>query len=249
MNSILFSALEDKDIETVIMACEEKKYVVGDYIIREGEQGDELFIVYKGELICEKTFPGNNSPTFLKNYYPGDSFGELALLYNAPRAASIYAKTECICYSLDRNTFNHIIKESTINKREKYKTFLKNIPLLKGLEDYEIYSICDAIKTQKFLKNTYIIHEGEIGDKFYVLDEGNCKATKLIDNKEIKVKEYKRGDYFGEIALLKDVKRQANVISETDVKLIFLDRNSFNRLLGGLKDKMSKETYQNYVDK
>jgi len=51
-------------------------------------------------------------PTFLKNYVPGEAFGELALLYNAPRAATITSLENSKLYSLDRNTFNCIVKGS-----------------------------------------------------------------------------------------------------------------------------------------
>ena len=51
---------------------------------------------------------------FLKIYEPGEAFGELALLYNAPRAASIKAKTDCLLWALDRNTFNHIVKDASM---------------------------------------------------------------------------------------------------------------------------------------
>jgi cAMP-dependent protein kinase regulator len=50
--------------------------------------------------------------TYLKTYESGESFGELALLYNAPRAASIKAKNTCNLYELDRETFNHIVKDA-----------------------------------------------------------------------------------------------------------------------------------------
>ena len=49
-------------------------------------------------------------PEHLKVYHPGDSFGELALLYNAPRAATIISKTNSVLFSLDRDTFNNIVK-------------------------------------------------------------------------------------------------------------------------------------------
>jgi len=54
----------------------------------------------------------------IQTYIPGESFGELALLYNAPRAASIKAKTEAVLFALDRATFNNIVKDAAI----KYKS-------------------------------------------------------------------------------------------------------------------------------
>ena len=63
------------------------------------------------EFISIKRY--NINRQFLKTYTPGMAFGELALLYNAPRAATIKAKTACVLYALDRQTFNHIVKEAS----------------------------------------------------------------------------------------------------------------------------------------
>ena len=60
----------------------------------------------------------------LRDYAPGEGFGELALLYNAPRAATITAKEESLLWKLDRDTFNHIVKDAAAKKREKYDNFL-----------------------------------------------------------------------------------------------------------------------------
>ena len=83
----MFMALDDNELQVVIDAMDEKKVPAGEYVIKEGDAGDVLFIVESGELSCTKVIDGASK--FLKKYNPGDVFGELALLYNAPRAASI----------------------------------------------------------------------------------------------------------------------------------------------------------------
>ena len=102
-------------------------------------------------------------------YESGEVFGELALMYNAPRAASIYAEEPSVLFSLDRDTFNHIVKNATIQKRQKYDEFLKKIDILSTLDNYEREKICDCLTTEVFNKDDTIIKEGEKGDRFYLI--------------------------------------------------------------------------------
>lgn len=87
--SFMFSALSEKDKNIVLDAMKEENFKKGDRVIKEGDDGDVLFVVESGLYNCTKVFPGNTEPTNLRNYEPGEAFGELALLYNAPRAATI----------------------------------------------------------------------------------------------------------------------------------------------------------------
>ena len=116
--SFLFQSLNEKEFEIVVDALEEKRFKAGEYVIKQGEDGSELFVVENGTLSCSKIFSGKTEPTFLKKYEPGEAFGELALLYNAPRAASILSDSESLLWCLDRETFNHIVKDSSRKKRE-----------------------------------------------------------------------------------------------------------------------------------
>ena len=254
IHSFLFGNLEQKDLEVVINAMEEKVFKKGENIINQGEKGDCLYFVEEGNLKCYKKFQGESEPKLVKEYQPGDSFGELALLYNAPRAATITAESDkVITWVLDRETFNHIVKEAAQKKREKYENFLKNVEILGSIDNYELMQICDALKTATFKKGDYIIKEGEMGDVFYILEEGECEATKTLEpgKPDTVIKEYKVGDYFGERALIRGEPRACNIIAKSEmVRVISLDRISFKRLLGPIEEilKRNINKYQKLIN-
>ena len=251
MQSFIFNSLEDKELKTVIDSFEEKKYKSGQSVITQGEEGDVLYLVDSGDLDCEKVFKAGDPPTYLKTYHPGESFGELALLYNAPRAATIRAKTDAICWALDRECFNNIVKNAAMQKRERYESTLKKVELLKTIDPYELGQICDALKTQNFKKGDYIIKQGDRGDVFYILDEGSAHAEKVFEEGKPpqSVKDYKSGDYFGELALLKGEPRAASIVADANCKCLSLDRMAFKRLLGPLEDILQRnsESYVKYM--
>ena len=254
LSSFLFSALDQKDLNIVIGAMEEKTYKPGECVIKQGDKGDCLYIVESGQLDCSKVFKKGEKDTYIKTYQPGDSFGELALLYNAPRAATIKAKVKCVLWVLDRETFNNIVKDSAQKKREKYENVLKKVDILSTIDPYERMQICDAVKTETFKKRDYIIKEGELGDIFYILEEGECIATKYLEpGKPAKeIKRYKCGEYFGERALIKGEPRYANIeVVSNYAKVLSLDRASFKRLLGPIEPLLKRniEKYTKFVGK
>ena len=180
---------------------------------------------------------GETTEKYLRAYNPGDAFGELALLYNAPRAATIRAVTDCHLWALDRGTFSQIVQGASTKKRERYEEFLSNVPLLEKMDSLERSKIAETLKEMKFIQGDYVIREGEQGDSFYIILEGSAIATKSLQQflPPQTVKSYGPGDYFGERALLKNEPRAASVIAASStLKVVTLDRNSFYRLLGPL---------------
>ncbi len=198
---------------------------------------------------CTKKFEPEGKPTFLKNYSQGEVFGELSLMYNAPRAATIVAKEESVCFCLDRDTFNAIVKQAAIKNRQKYHDFLIKIDILSGLDSYEKDKICDCLKQEIFQKDQQVIKEGEVGNRFYLIMEGTAKAVKTDKGVQNQVFEYKANDYFGELALLGDTNRQASIIATSDFLVVAsLDLNSFKRLLGSIEPILmrQKDKYNKY---
>ena len=144
------------------------------------------------------------------------------------------------------------MKDSAQKKREKYENFLKKVDILSTIDAYELMQVCDAVKTAAFTKGDYIIKEGEMGDVFFILEEGECIATKVIEPGKAaqEIKRYKVGEYFGERSLIKGEPRYANieVVSEL-AKVISLDRASFKRLLGPIEPLLKRniEKYKKFV--
>ncbi len=250
--NFMFNALEEKQQMIVILAMDIKEFKKGDAVIKQGDDGEELYIVFSGKLKCTKKFADKEEETFLKMYESGELFGELALMYNAPRAASISAEEDSVLFSLDRGTFNHIVKAAAIERRNQYTEFLKKIDILSSLDSYERNKICDCLQTKVFKKDDTIIKEGEDGDKFYLIQEGKAVALQNKDGKEEVVFEYKENDYFGELALLSNDKRKAAIKVISDLMVVsFLSKKSFKRLLGNVEDilQRNKAKYDLYVKK
>lgn len=251
--SFMFNTLEDHEFDIIINAMNIRAYKPGDWVIKQGDDGAELFVVSSGKLKCEKVFPGQSVPTFLKFYQRGDVFGELALMYNAPRAASIVALEDATLFSLDRDTFNNIVKTATIRRRETYENFLKKVEILSELEDYERAKLCDCLKTERFERGDFIIKEGDIGDKFYFVQEGTAEALKDEAGHPVKVFEYGPNDYFGELALLDDDnRRKASIRVTSDVmRVAVMNKLTFKRILGPIENILKRNAgkYQKFLKK
>merc|ERR1719382_834834 len=106
----------------------EKTAQANDRIIKEGDDGDVMYVIERGAIECLKTISGEEQ--VVKQCGPGDIVGELALLYNCPRAASVEAREEAVLWQLDRETFNHIVRDESIKKRDMHAEFLKSVPIL-----------------------------------------------------------------------------------------------------------------------
>ena len=213
--SFMFKSLDRTDLEVVIAAMSVNEYQEGDFVIKQGDDGAELFILSQGSLICEKILPGNDASTFLKNYQIGEVFGELALMYNVPRAATIISHSNSVCFSLDRDTFNNIVKGAAVKRRNIFEEFLNKIEILADLEVHELSKICDCLTIDTFSKDEFVIREGDVGNRFYMVQEGTAIAVKVQNGVEVTVYGYSANAYFGELAFLNNEKE--NLVFESPV--------------------------------
>ena len=232
--NLLFDGIEGPQKDELYALMFEKKVESGTNVITQGEEGDNFYVIDDGT--CDVIVNGNNVAS-LKN---GDSFGELALMYFAPRAATIAATVPTTLWAMDRVTFRSMLFEKASSKRTQYKEFLNKVPLLDPMESYEKEKIADVLEPANFEDGEKAITEGEEGDAFYIVVEGNAVATKLIGEEEKEVKTYAPGDFFGELALMSDQPRAASVVAKGELKCAKLGRQAFTRLVGACSDILAR---------
>lgn len=245
--NFLFSHLDDEQSSQVLGALQEKTIPTkGIKVITQGDVGDYFYVVEDGsfDIYVSPTGKPEAGPEGLGKKVgvagPGSSFGELALMYNAPRAATVISSEPSTLWALDRVTFRRILMDSAFQRRRMYENFLEEVPLLASLTPYERSKIADALDTKKFPPGSTVIREGDPGESFFILESGEAEVYKRGANDGKPVRRYKKGDYFGELALLDDKPRQASVVSTTEVKVATLGKDGFQRLLGPVESIMRR---------
>ena len=263
MNNFLFKTLDEEQHTDVVDAMAEKSIAKGEEVIKQGAVGDYFYVVETGSLDVFVA-KGGQAAQKVTEYGPGGAFGELALMYNAPRAATVVATSECVLWALDRVTFRRILMENTSRKRKMYEAFLEELPLLVSLEAYERHKIADALESVTFNDGDVVIKQGDVGDNFYIIESGDARVLRKDDKGEQEFPGLKKGDYFGgtpslftlliythfvELALLNNAPRQATIIAKGKLKCATMNKKAFTRLLGPVIEiiKRHADTYAKYA--
>lgn len=241
-NILLFKSLDVEQMQEVLDAMFEKKVEPEEHVIDQGDDGDNFYVIDSGtyDIFVNKNLVGK--------YDAKGSFGELALMYNMPRAATIVATSNGTLWAMDRTTFRRIVLKNAFNKRKMYEALLEHVPMLKTLDPYERMNVADALQTRSFLDGAIIIKQGDEADCMYFIEDGNVRVT--VRNKseengdEVEVKRYEKGGYFGELALVTHKPRAATAYSVGNTKCAVLDVQAFERLLGPCMDLMKRNIDQ-----
>jgi len=251
LKNFMFKALPQEKLQEVIGAFQGPKSVQpGQWVITQGamvESGEPgLFVLESGILdVFVKRTPTDRPPGSQVLTYDkmGQSFGELALLYNCPRAATVIANTASVVWSIDRDTFNQCVKIGYEDTRRRQESFIETVEVLRGLTSQERQKVVDVIQSETYFNGNQIIKRGEEGDKFFMVETGSCMATN--DGKPLS--NYGPGSYFGELALIKNQPRMANVFATNSPTVcLVLDADTFRRLLGPLNELMA-ERAKDYI--
>ena len=235
-NNILFMNVDSPHKQLLVNEMHEVRYTPGSIVIKQGDYGDNLYIVDNGIfdiIVNDKKVATRTS---------GTCFGELALMYNAKRAATVISTTQSTAWTIDRFTYRHIITDMSEHQYMTYCQFLKRVDLFRSLAEYERHKIADALDEIPYKANTVIFNQGTHGDTMYIIYSGTVKIQKTSSgDKSETVQVLSSGNVFGERALHTNELRAATAITVSDTVLLRLDRAAFVLLLGPLESLLQQK--------
>jgi len=228
--NFIFASLTQSERRNLIDAMVLETVPKSTVIIQQDTVGDFFYVVEDGHV----SFNVDN--TKVGSSTRGASFGELALLYNCPRAATVVADSDCRLWKVDQRTFRYMLANSTTNQQKDMHDTLRKVPFLCDLEDQMLTRISDALTTVKFPEGERIISKGDVGEVFYIMREGTVKVHDIGNGDSQFVDQFLGpGDAFGERALLTGEPRLANCTATTPCTCLCLSRQTFETTLGPLQ--------------
>lgn len=246
-NNDFFKNYSEEQIEGITLYMAPVVHQRDTNIIEEGTDGSVLFVMEQGKVQVSK---GGKLLYYIQRPVV---FGELAILYNCKRTATIRAITDCKLWAIERSDFQYVMQRDGLLRQRNHIEFLKTCPTIRDLAMEIISKISNALEETSYKRGDYIIRQGERGHTFYIISEGQVKITENCFDEstqqsiEKTVNFQKRGEHFGEKALLGDEYRTANVIADSDnVKCLVIDRDTFQQFLSKVVE--IKQPHQQYVE-
>ena len=252
-----FDTLDEPKLRRIAMAMSSQKVGAGDDVVKQGDQGDNCYVVDAGELSVQV------SGKTVDSVGKGAVFGELAVMYDVPRTATITATSECSLWVLGRSTFQRLLRVESVSQRKEIYAFLKSAKIFATLTDRQLSRVTDVVESETFEPNTKIMTEGDDATAMYVIKEGQAVVSQSVPADSVREDEdgdgdgagsngadgeeqkllgiMKEGEYFGERALLTSEPRSATVAAVSRVVCLRIDRDAFLQLLGPLHEQLERK--------
>ncbi|XP_018424108.1 PREDICTED: cGMP-dependent protein kinase 1 isoform X2 [Nanorana parkeri] len=228
--------LEISQIQEIVDCMYPVEYGKDSCIIKEGDVGSLVYVMEDGKVEVTK------ESVKLCTMGPGKVFGELAILYNCTRTATVKTLSNVKLWAIDRQCFQTIMMRTGLIKHTEYMEFLKSVPTFQSLPEEILSKLADVLEETHYENGDYIIRQGARGDTFFIISKGLVNVTREDTPGEdpIFLRTLGKGDWFGEKALQGEEIRTANVVAAEAVTCLVIDRDSFKHLIGGLDDVSNK---------
>lgn len=232
--SDLAKAVEEDRGEQELPDVEPVSIESGQVIIKQGDEPDYFYILLDGSVTVTKTDSATNESSTVAELGPGHSFGELGLLKNVPRQATVTATTRVRVLRLDRPTFEQLVVDgdllgeelgAVLQQRFMNAVLAQAMPRL-NQESLEQYAAGFGLRS--YDDEDIIIRQGDPAEEFYIVAAGKVAVEREVAVGQVEqLAVLKPGDFFGEMGILNRQPRNATVKAVGGVEVMYLDRERF----------------------
>ena len=232
----LFAELKEEDLTELCKHIKLRRFMKNSPIVRQGDAGDNFYTIVSGKAKIVVT--GNNgAEKILGTLSTGDSFGETALIEKGPRTASIITLTQTAVFEISREGFEKFLASNTENREKitgkiRLGKMLLASSVFSFMSQKQISYLIKNLKPEKIKAGTIVFKQGDEGNKFYLIQEGNIHLERFDNSLKTLDIILKPGNFFGEMALVKNIPRTATAEAVSDSLLFTLDKESFCNIIG-----------------
>lgn len=169
-HNFIFKGLNEEEMEQLVSAMQHEHAPQGKLVIRQGDVGDFFYVVETGKV---EYLLNDKSVGFAT---PGQGFGELALLYDAPRAVSCKAVEATSLWKVDQKTFRTLLARQSKSSDDELKHLIDKIKLFTHLDQNDKARFINAMTTVVWNPDDRIVQKGSVGNVFYIIQEGKVKV-------------------------------------------------------------------------
>ena len=232
----LFAELKEEDLTELCKHIKLRRFMKNSPIVRQGDAGDNFYTIVSGKAKIVVT--GNNGvEKTLGTLSTGDSFGETALIEKGPRTASIITLSQTAVFEISREDFEKFLASNTENREKitgkiRLGKMLLASSVFSFMSQKQISYLIKNLKPEKIKAGTVVFKQGDEGNKFYLIQEGNIHLERFDNSLKTLDIILKPGNFFGEMALVKNIPRTATAEAVSDSLLFTLDKESFCNVIG-----------------
>jgi len=234
----LFSDMSKNAFIQLMEQMEMKSVLPGEVIIREGDVDDAMFIISSGKVKVTKTAESGEE-IVLAHLGDGTFVGEMALLSESPRTASVIAEEETRLFVVSRDVLDQVVKNFPSVKHTLMRFYrqrlLSNLmatsPIFKPLDAEQRKSLIEKFKSREVPANEKILEQGQSGDGLYMLLSGQAEVSAKVNTKREVLAHLKGGDVFGEMSLLHNQPVSANIKTLRKSIVLKLPKRTFSEVI------------------
>ncbi len=235
----LFSFFDEDAFVEVLGNLRLRRFADEEIIIREGERGESFFMVADGDVLVKRDIDDDEGGVTLAHLHRGSVFGEMALISDEPRQASVVAKGDVDVLEMKRSNLivaaAHHEGVSQALKLFTRERFLRNLtathPFFSGLSREDRHEVMESFRIVTCAQGHELIQEGAAAPGLFLLLGGSASVDKQAGGDRVHLATLRGGDVCGEMSLIGDQPTTATVTAEEDLEALFLAREDFKAVV------------------